>query len=280
MAGLASAAFDAAESVAVPPNRIPPGAQRITPEMLSLLDLQQAEIDAAVAGVPGGAANVADIYPLAPLQEGILFRHLMSDEGDAYLTPFLVAFERRAQLDAFLAALREMIARHDILRTAIVWEKLSEPVQVVLREADLPVEEVTLEGDPEDDAADRLRARFDPRRYRIDIRRAPMLHAFAAEDATKKRWLLMVVSHHLILDHTSLEVILKEIGLIARGRRDALPAATPFRNFIARTRLAVPPEEHEAFFGVLLGEVDEPTWAIASRGIEAMSAFRSVLRGG
>ena len=257
LAGLAAATGSGA-GVVVPPNLIPDGATAITPQMLPLIELNQAEIDRIVATVPGGVANVEDIYPLTPLQEGILFHHLMGAEGDAYLLPILLGFDSRSRLDGFLLALEAAIERHDILRTGVVWEGLSQPVQVVWRQAVLPVEEIV--PDPTGaDAASQLRERFDPRRYRLDVRQAPLMRGFIAQATANGRWLLQLLFHHLVLDHSTLEALIGEMQAHRLGQTERLALAVPFRNFVAQSRLGLRAEEHEAFFRRHLGDVDEPT---------------------
>ncbi|WP_158793791.1 non-ribosomal peptide synthetase, partial [Granulicella sp. L60] len=245
-------------AVEVSPNLILSGCQAITPQMLPLVELTQEEIEQIVNAVSGGAANVQDIYPLAPLQEGILFHHLMGGEGDPYLLAMQFSFDSRARLDRYIGALQAVVDRHDILRTAVLWEGLSEPVQVVLRKAALQIEEVKL--DPEmGDVAEQLYARFDPRHFRISVQSAPLLRLYTSYDAIHDRWLLMTLRHHLTGDHTTDEVMKEEIQAHLLWRTSELPAPQPFRNLVAQARSGVSPQEHEKFFEQMLGDVDEPT---------------------
>ncbi|PKH63826.1 hypothetical protein CXF94_00320, partial [Halomonas sp. Choline-3u-9] len=140
------------------------------------------------------------------LQEGILFHHRLQEEGDAYVTPRLLGFDSRGRLEAFIVGFNQLIARHDILRTAVLWEGVREPVQVVYRHAELALEWLDLEGDGSHCVAQRLNAEVNPEHHRIDVRRAPMLRAVAAYDAEQNRWLLQLPSHHLVMDHTTLEL--------------------------------------------------------------------------
>jgi hypothetical protein len=226
--------------------------------MLPLVALSQADVDRIVAGVEGGAGNVQDVYPLVSLQEGILFHHLLNADGDPYLLPTLYGFGSREDLDAYLGALQAVIDRHDILRTAVAWEGLPEPVQVVWRRARLAVEEVELDA-AEGDAAKALWTRIDPRRTGLDLRRAPLMRAAVAHDAAQGRWLFLLLRHHIVSDHTSLDVMQEEIRAHLRGSEAELPPPLPFRNYVAQARLGVSPAEHEAFFRALLDGVEEPT---------------------
>ncbi|RMR61505.1 hypothetical protein ALP84_00977, partial [Pseudomonas cichorii] len=92
--------------IRVPANLIEPGCTRITPDMLPLLTIGEEQLEQVVASIPGGAANIQDIYPLAPLQEGILYHYLTAEAGDPYVLQAQYAFDSREHLDIFVQALQ------------------------------------------------------------------------------------------------------------------------------------------------------------------------------
>lgn len=239
-----------------PPNRIEENCLKITPDLLPLVSIDQQQIDAIVAGVAGGVSNVQDIYPLSPLQQVMWAHHLLSDElgADTYVLRSVLAFADRARLQDFLSAFQRVIDRHDILRTALCWRGLEQPLQVVYRQALLPVEEHSLAGD----VLGQLLALTDPCRVRLDLQHAPLLRAHVAADPSSGEWLLALLSHHLIDDNYSLRLAMEEILLLLQGRADLLRAPIPYRDFIWRTN-AIPVAEHEQYFREQLGDLREPT---------------------
>ncbi|RMQ47757.1 Amino acid adenylation [Pseudomonas cichorii] len=254
---MAAAIESSSQSLFVAPqNLIPQDCTALTPDMLPLVQLSQQHLDTLVDRVQGGAANIQDIYPLVPLQQGILYHHMLGHEGDAYLVRSLIEFDDRARLDAFLDALQQVIDRHDILRSSVQWSALPQAVQIVQRQATLPVETLSLKGD--ESALQQLQKASDPRHLRMDLTRAPLLSARIVHDPQSQRWLLALLDHHLISDHVSLAIILEEIQTIMQERGEFLPAPLPYRDFVAQT-LASPAELHEGYFSERLAQIDTPT---------------------
>src|ERR1700730_12618664 len=129
----------------IPPNLIAADSNVITPEMLTLVELSQHQIDSIVRTVPGGAANVQDIYPLTPLQEGSLFHRLLNERSDSYVLSTLFELPSHAEVDLLIHAVQRVIDRHDILRSAVQWADLPRPVQIVYRRAFLPTQQLPLD---------------------------------------------------------------------------------------------------------------------------------------
>src|SRR4029434_4430154 len=72
-------------------------------------------------------------------------------------------------------------------------------------------------------------------------------------------WLLRMMNHHLVMDHTTQEVVIEEVQAYLAGEGERLPATLPLRDYVAQSRLGVGQEEHEEYFRQLLGDVEEPT---------------------
>ncbi|ORX97912.1 Non-ribosomal peptide synthetase module [Basidiobolus meristosporus CBS 931.73] len=242
----------------IPPNSITPGSTTLTPAQLPLIDLSQADIDIIARQVPNGAQNIQDIYALSPLQEGILFHHILAMEGDPYLLISQMVFDDRELLDRYLNAVQNVINRHDIFRTSIFWGNVSEPAQVVWRHAPLNIHELTLSA-ANGPIAGQLMERFNPRKHRIDLSKAPLIHMAIAQD-NDGCWVLTQLIHHLIGDHATQERMNMEIkAFVDNVAIDALPTPQPFRNLVAQARLGITQEEHKRYFTDMLKDISEGT---------------------
>ncbi|QQN24499.1 non-ribosomal peptide synthetase [Pseudomonas cannabina] len=231
-------------ALVLPANGIAPGCTRITPEMLTLVKLDQAAIDRLADSIPGGAANVQDIYPLAPLQQGILYHHVTATQGDPYVMHVQFAFADRQRLLAFAEAMQTVITRHDILRTSVHWEGLETPVQVVWRQAHLEVDSLP-----------------SATGITLDLGQAPLMRLICTESASDERVQATLLFHHIAMDHSALEVVRHEIQACLSGKAELLGAPVPFRNYVGQALLGVSEAEHEGFFRDMLGDLDEPTLA-------------------
>ncbi|WP_032632401.1 AMP-binding protein, partial [Pseudomonas syringae] len=231
-------------ALVLPANGIAPGCNRITPEMLTLVQLDQDTIDRLIDSIPGGAANVQDIYPLAPLQQGILYHHVTATQGDPYVMHVQFAFADRERLLAFAEAMQTVIARHDILRTSVHWEGLETPVQVVWRHALLQVDTLS-------SAAG----------ITLNLGQAPLMRLICIESSSNERVQATLLFHHIAMDHSALEVVRHEIQACLSGQAELLGTPVPFRNYVGQALLGVSEEEHEVFFRDMLGDLDEPTLA-------------------
>ena len=72
------------------------------------------------------------------MQEGMLFHTIYSPQSEVYKEQFSCKLVGELDLESFKRAWAEIINRHDILRTAFVWEDVDEPLQIVHKKVDLP----------------------------------------------------------------------------------------------------------------------------------------------
>jgi hypothetical protein len=120
--------------------------------------------------------NIEDIYPLSPLQQGILFHTLYASEPGAYFVH--LGFTLRGALDvpAFLQAFQDVVDRNPILRSSFAWERLEKPMQIVRERVKLPVEQFDLRARREDEQRVILDRYIEAdRRKGFDLTRPPLL---------------------------------------------------------------------------------------------------------
>ncbi|MEU7260748.1 non-ribosomal peptide synthetase [Streptomyces rimosus] len=209
-----------------------PGAGGHTPGDFPLLDLTQDSVTALEAAVP----SLTDIWPLSPLQEGLLFHAAFEEEGpDVYETQRLLDLNGPLDAARLRASWEALLARHDALRASFHQRESGDTVQVVARDVTLPWAEADVSALPEDErqaALDELAA--NERAHRFDLAAAPLLRLLLVRLAAD-RHCLVVTSHHILLDGWSMPVVLDELGAAyaAGGDGAGLQRTASYRDYLA-----------------------------------------------
>ncbi|NTW00310.1 MAG: AMP-binding protein, partial [Oscillochloris sp.] len=181
--------------------------------------------------------EVEDIYPLAPMQQGMLFHSLLDPESGVYVEQISCVLRGDLSVPAFSEAWRRAIDRHPLLRTAFVWEDLDEPLQVVQPGVALPLDVEdwrTLNEAAQREHVDTLLAR--ERATGFDLSDAPLMRLHLARLADD-RYQLSWTHHHLLFDGWSLPLLLGDVmahyEALRLGQEPALPRPRPYRDYIA-----------------------------------------------
>jgi amino acid adenylation domain-containing protein len=213
--------------------------------------------------------NVEDLYPLTPLQQGMLFHALYSPETGAYVEQWPLLVESGLDVAAHARAVQRTVDRHGALRTGLLWQNVPQPLQVVVRDAPVEVTQLDWTGRAED-AWRRDLAEFlaEDRRRGFDLSRAPLLHtAYIRLDGG--RWLFVFTFHHVILDGWSAPLLFADVDAFYRAEREGrtldLPPAPRYRDYVAWLQKQDPAAD-QAFWRAALDGVTEPTPLPLDRG--------------
>ncbi|MFI5177454.1 MAG: amino acid adenylation domain-containing protein, partial [Vicinamibacterales bacterium] len=210
-----------------------PGAGGWTPSDFPLAHLNQSSLDALHACYP----EMVDLYPLSPLQHGMLFHAVDGSSGGAYVEQLSCRIEAPFDPAVFQTAWSQTIERHPVLRTVFEWQEVDRPLQVVLRRVAPSWSIEDWRDVPADARAAELSAWLTADAARGFVLSDPPLHRFALLRLDDDSWRFVWSFHHILLDGWCLPILLRDVASayasMCTGVRVDAARHEPYRDYIA-----------------------------------------------
>src|SRR6185436_11101714 len=219
LAELAAVAEAAAPTPAAHPRSEPFALAGLEPEALAALRAAEPQIE--------------DLYPLSPMQAGMLFHSLRAPESGVYFRQWRCTLNTALDVPALQQAWQHAVRRHPILRTAFHWEQRATPVQAVYQDRTLPWDEHDWRRDSLEVQAQRLTLLLRADRERgFDLGVAPLMRMTLIRIADE-RYHFIWSHHQILLDGWSIPLVLKEVFAgyerLTQGQTLEIEAGLPYR---------------------------------------------------
>lgn len=209
------------------------GAGGLTPSDFPLARLSQAQLDA----LPVPMAEIEDVYPLSPMQEGLLLHTLLEPGTGIYYMQDRYRIDSELDAERFDQAWQAVVARHEALRASFCWNAGESMLQIVHKPGALRIDHLDWSALPEDGHEARLQALHrSEREAGFDLLHEPPFHLRLIRLGAARYWFMMS-NHHILIDAWCRGLLMGDFmeiyAALGEGREAQLPSAPRYRDYIA-----------------------------------------------
>ncbi|KMM93365.1 non-ribosomal peptide synthase/polyketide synthase [Pseudomonas lini] len=179
---------------------------------------------------------IEDIYPLSPLQQGMLFHSLLHEDSGVYLMQDRYRIGGAIDEVAFLESWRQVVALHPSLRASFQWKTQKQPVQVIHREVKVPLDTLDLRGLAPHEQEARIRTLLeDEQKVGFNLSKPPLIR-FRLVRLADESYEFIRSFHHILMDAWCISLVtvdfLKVYEALCNDRTPELKSPRPFRDYI------------------------------------------------
>jgi amino acid adenylation domain-containing protein/non-ribosomal peptide synthase protein (TIGR01720 family) len=208
----------------------------VTPSDFPLAGLTQAQLDA----LPIPFAQIEDVYPLTPMQEGMLLHSLLDPGTGMYFMQDRYSIDSELDMERFDRAWRAVIVRHEALRASFSWNASDTMLQIIQRGGTAGVEYLDWSSEPEASQERRLQRLLEEERAAgFDLLHEPPLRLRLIRLAPARHWFIMS-NHHILIDAWCRSILMSDFfeiyHALGAGTAPKLAAPPRYRDFIAWLR--------------------------------------------
>ncbi|MCO8170249.1 non-ribosomal peptide synthase/polyketide synthase [Pseudomonas sp. 21LCFQ02] len=210
-----------------------PEAGGVTPSDFPLARLNQAQLDA----LPLPFKAIDDVFPLTPMQEGMLLHTLLESGTGIYFMQDRYSIDSELDVERFDRAWRAVVARHEALRASFVWSTGEQMLQIIHRGDGDGVELLDWSALPPDGHEARLQQLLEEERLAgFELLQTPPLRLRLIRLANDRHWFIMS-NHHILIDAWCRSIMMGDFfafyQALGEGREANLPTPPRYREFIS-----------------------------------------------
>ncbi|AZL74910.1 non-ribosomal peptide synthetase [Pseudomonas oryziphila] len=203
-----------------------------TPSDFPLAQLTQEQIDA----LPVPAAQIEDVYPLTPMQEGLLLHTLLEPGTGLYYMQDRYRINSALDPERFAQAWQAVVARHEALRASFSWNAGEAMLQIIHKAGNTPVDYQDWRGLDDDAQEQRLQALHKQEREAgFELLREAPFHLRLVRVADERYWFMMS-NHHILIDAWCRSLLMNDFfelyQALGEGRQAQLPVPPRYRDYI------------------------------------------------